>query len=77
MEKKEILNKFGLRLREIRTIKNITQESLADRCKLDRTYISGLERGIRNPSLACIFRVAKGLDIEAEELIKGLNLKNE
>ena len=60
-EKEKIQKLFGLRLRELRSKADISQEALADRCGLDRTYISGLERGVRNPSLTCIFRVANGL----------------
>ena len=46
-----ILKDFGIHLKNIRVQKNITQEQLAHLCELDRTYISGIERGKRNISL--------------------------
>jgi len=77
MEKEKFLKQFGLRLKELRGDKNLSQETLAGYCELDRTYISGLERGRRNPSLTCIFKVANGLNIEVEELIKGLEYEKQ
>lgn len=76
-EKEKIKKQFGLRLRELRSKAGISQEALAYRCGLDRTYISGLERGVRNPSLTCIFRVANGLNIQIEELVKKYELGQE
>ena len=73
MLKEKILIKFGSRLKSLRSERGMSQETLADSCELDRTYISGLERGVRNPSLICIVRVAMGLNIGAEELIKGID----
>ena len=74
MERDNLLKAFGSRLKELRASMDMTQETLANYCGLDRTYISGLERGVRNPSLTCIFRVAKGLGVKAEHLINGYNL---
>jgi len=76
-EKEKIKKQFGLRLRELRSKADLSQEALAYRCGLDRTYISGLERGVRNPSLTCIFRVANGLNIQIEELVKKYELGQE
>ncbi|WBL15232.1 helix-turn-helix domain-containing protein [Sutcliffiella sp. NC1] len=61
---------FGIVLRKCRQGKSISQEKLAINCELDRTYISLLERGKRNPTLASIFKLAKELDIRPNELIK-------
>ena len=74
-EKEKIQKLFGLRLRELRSKADISQEALADRCGLDRTYISGLERGKRNPTLK--IRVANGLNIQIEELVKKYDLERE
>ena len=73
MNKKEAQQQFGLQLRRIRAGKELSQEALAKCCQLDRTYISGVERGLRNPSLDCILRIARGLDVRPEELIRGVN----
>ena len=77
MKRETLLGLFGSRLKALRVQKEMSQESLADCCGLDRTYISGLERGLRNPSLTCIFKIAQGLDVSAVELINELGLKDE
>jgi transcriptional regulator with XRE-family HTH domain len=48
----------------------LTQEKLAEIAGFDRTYISLLERGIRNPSLVNIFRLANALNITPDKLLK-------
>lgn len=59
---------FGNAIREIRTQRGISQEALADKCGLDRTYISGIERGERNPSLTNILKIAAALEVRAAEI---------
>jgi transcriptional regulator with XRE-family HTH domain len=59
---------FGDAIRTIRRQQNVSQESLALKCGLDRTYISGIERGVRNPSLTNIFKIAAALEIAPGEL---------
>lgn len=59
---------FGLTIREIRNHRGVSQESLALRCGLDRTYISGIERGTRNPSLTNILKIAAALDVSPSVL---------
>ena len=54
---------FGERVRSIRAKRGISQERLADLAELDRTYISGIERGIRNVSLMNIVKIADALDV--------------
>ena len=54
---------FGSRLRDLRKEKGLSQEALAFECGLDRTYIGGIERGERNPSLVNIVRIACSLKI--------------
>lgn len=63
---------FGQAVRAIRNRRGLSQESLALQCGLDRTYISGIERGTRNPSLTNILKLAATLDIRPEELFAGL-----
>jgi transcriptional regulator with XRE-family HTH domain len=60
---------FGEVLRELRVDRNLSQERLALDCGLDRTFISMLERGIRQPTISTLFKLAKGLDISASELV--------
>lgn len=59
---------FGLHLKQLRQEKGLSQEQLGLIAELDRTYISGIERGVRNVSLANIFKIAKALDVELAEL---------
>lgn len=65
---------FGLRVRELRLEKAISQEELAALTELDRTYISGIERGKRNLSLKNILKIASALNVTASQLfdIEGL-----
>lgn len=59
---------FGARVRALRTARGWSQERLAAEAKLDRTYIGGIERGERNPSLLNINRVAKALNVRVRDL---------
>lgn len=54
---------FGLRLRKLRLQKGLSQEDLAYKCDLDRSYVGQVERGERNISLENIHKLAKGLSI--------------
>lgn len=60
--------KFGVRVRQLRTKLNLSQEDLAFSANLDRTYISGIERGERNVSLINIGKIAKALKVSLSEL---------
>lgn len=69
MSKATALRKpFGNRVRELRKQLNISQEELGFRTGLDRTYISGIERGERNPSLDNIGKLAQELNVSLQEL---------
>lgn len=59
---------FGKALRERRLALELSQELLAERCGFDRTYISMLERGTRNPSLLNLVKLAKGLEAPVSQL---------
>jgi transcriptional regulator with XRE-family HTH domain len=79
MEKSKavILRALGLMIREHRASLGISQEELGLRCHLDRTYISGLERGVRNPSLTALVTLAKGLNITVSQLLENLEIEIE
>ena len=64
---KELL---GRNLRGYRIQRQLSQEELAEISGLHRTYISGLERGIRNPSIVIVARLANALGIEPGALLK-------
>ena len=71
-QNQKILQAFGDRVRAIRSDRGISQEHLAELADLDRTYISGVERGIRNISLVNISALAKALKMSVAELTKNL-----
>lgn len=66
--KNKLAKDFGNKIREIRKQQGVSQEGLADLADLDRTYIGGIERGIRNPSLKNIGKVAKALKVKPGDL---------
>jgi len=68
----DITLRFGRRVRELRQATGSSQEAFATTCGLDRTYVSGVERGKRNISLRNIDVIAKALRISLSELMKGL-----
>ena len=70
--RKNIQEQFGSRVRDLRQKKGLSQESLAAECGLDRTYISGIERGKRNVSLQNIHILAEALDVSIAKLFVGL-----
>ena len=67
--KNEVLQ-FGKKLREIRLKKKLSQGDIARVLGVHRSYISGLERGRRNPSLLTVHKVTKALGVSADELLK-------
>ena len=61
---------FGEIVRQLRQEKGWSQEELASQCDLDRTYVSGVERGVRNIGLLNILRIADALSIKASALLE-------
>jgi transcriptional regulator with XRE-family HTH domain len=71
MEHEVELRQFGLEIKRRRTKLGWTQEEFADISGFHRTYISGIERGARNPTLDVVLTLANALDTTAAELLKG------
>lgn len=61
--------RFGQRLRDIRISKNLTQENLAAKAGLDRTYVSSCERGKRNVTLEVVYKLSDALGVSPKELV--------
>ena len=61
---------FGIVLRRLRTERDISQGALALECDLDRTYISLLERGLRQPTLTTLVVLGAALNIDPAELVR-------
>ena len=70
-----IRHTFGKVLREYRDKSGMTQEKLGFEAGCHSTFISQLERGLRQPSLTTIFMLAKCLDIKPEVMIKAIDKK--
>lgn len=64
----DLTDYFGQAVRRHRTLMRLSQEELADRAGMDRTYISGIERSARNPTLKIIQRVADALGVDLDVL---------
>ena len=64
-----VLKVFGARVRYLREQRSWSQETLADYAGLHRTYISGVERGVRNPSLTIVFQLASALKVSPSDLL--------
>lgn len=60
---------FGTNLRRARRLKDVSQEELAFRSNLSRTYVSEVERGIRNVSIDNMGRLADALNVPLKELV--------
>jgi transcriptional regulator with XRE-family HTH domain len=60
--------RFGQAIRRVRNARGISQEQFAHDSGLDRSYVGGIERGERNPSLLAIEKIALGLKISLAEL---------
>lgn len=74
MDETYIKLKFGANIKKIRTSKNLSQEKFAELVGLHRTYITEVERGLRNVSLINIVKIAKGLDISISELFNEIEI---
>ena len=66
---------FGQVLHEVRSERKISQEQLGFDAGYHRTYISLIERGLKNPSLKAVFQLAQTLDVPASELVRRLEAK--
>lgn len=67
--KKDVLVKFGKQVRRIRLEQNLSQEELADKAGVHRTYIGMIERAEKNITLENIEKIARALKVSPKELI--------
>lgn len=65
----DIRNTVGKNLARIRKERGYSQEELAFECELHRTYISGIERGVRNPTIVILDKIAKALEISIKDFL--------
>ena len=65
----DIRRRVGLNVKRYRKDRGLSQEGLAFECGVHRTYVSGVERGIRNPTVLVLERIAKALDVPPSRLL--------
>ena len=68
----DILVQLGMRIRFLRRQKRMSQLDLALESEINKNYISDLERGMRNPSIIILNKIARGLNIDLETLFRGI-----
>ncbi|WP_167617918.1 helix-turn-helix domain-containing protein [Maribellus sediminis] len=65
-----VIESFSKVLRDIRLNRKLSQEKLAELSDLDRTYISLLERGLRQPTITTLFQICSALEISPSEFVR-------
>ena len=66
------LTAFGRNVARIRAERGYSQDKLAEKADIDRTYLSGIERGVRNPGIKAVLKLARSLRVGLDELCKGV-----
>ncbi len=66
----DVRARVGLNLQRLRRDKGFSQEELADRAQIHQTYLSGVERGRRNPTITVLQRIAEALDTDIVDLLE-------
>jgi transcriptional regulator with XRE-family HTH domain len=65
----DVRRRVGLNVKNVRRERGLSQEGLAFECGLHRTYVSGVERGIRNPTVVVLEKIAEALKVPAGRLL--------
>ena len=68
----DVVKLMGRNVRVLRLERGLTQEELAHRCEMERSYVSDLERGRRNPSVKALGRLAAALGVAPEALLRAI-----
>ena len=71
--KDRTLRTFGLNVARAREKLGLSQDKLAEKADIDRTYLSGIERGVRNPGIRTVMRLAKALRLGVGDLCRGVD----
>ena len=67
-----IARQFGQRVRKVRLKRKLSQEALAAKADMDRAFLSGIERGLENPTLFTIQAIADALETKVGNLMRGI-----
>ena len=65
----DVRRRVGLNVKNFRQERGLSQEGLAFECGLHRTYVSGVERGVRNPTVVVLEKIAEALKVPAGRLL--------
>ena len=71
----DIRRVVGLNLKRLRDVLDISQEAMADKAGIHRTYISGVERGVRNPTVLVLAKIAEAAGASPAELLRPIEPK--
>ncbi|RJQ29978.1 XRE family transcriptional regulator [Candidatus Parcubacteria bacterium] len=66
---RDMLEKFGHKMQKIRKEAGVSQEDLAAKLSMHRTYIGMIERGERNPTIRTLYKIAKALKVSSSDLL--------
>ena len=76
MDDKEYLRRLGLKIKVLRNLKNLSQDDIAGKLFIDKSYYSKIERGLTNPTIIYLRNLAKVLDSDLTELVNlNINLQ--
>ena len=64
----DIKQRFGIKIKELRKLRGLSQEKLANLAEIDRTYLPTIEKGERNVSIEVVEKLARGLDVKVKDL---------
>jgi transcriptional regulator with XRE-family HTH domain len=67
----DVRQRVGSNVKKYRKERGLSQEQLAFECGLHRTYVSGVERGVRNPTVVILERIAVALKVDSSKLLEG------
>ncbi|RYE64449.1 MAG: XRE family transcriptional regulator [Oxalobacteraceae bacterium] len=66
----DVRRKLGFKVQALRATRGWSQDDFAHRAGLHRTYVSGVERGVRNPTVTVLEKLAAALQVELTELLR-------
>ncbi len=69
MEDNDFLKKLGIKLKVLRSLKNLSQDDIANRLDIDKSYYSKVERGLTNPTILYLKNLSEVLGVNLEELV--------
>ncbi len=69
MDDKELLKRLGLKLKILRNLKNLSQDDIADKLNIDKSYYSKLERGLANPTFLYLKHLSDIFEVNITEIV--------